>query len=363
MTDADSTRLEGHARRREGDLAGAAASFASAAEQYRQAGESDSALSGLVDALCDQAEVLTGLGDPQSAAASAGEAVGVLRTRDMVGEGAVPSPQAARALLLLAMAELRVGDVAARDDMTAAVDMARRLTMALPTDENRARLAMALNQQSTVWLASGLPDDASAAATEAVEIRRDLDKADPERFAGSLGSALNSLAAVQYEQQNIPAAAESAAEACSVLARAVEGGDMSAAANLAAAKSNAAAFIGDLPDQLDLAVKFGVSAVEDYQRLVAANHPPAFVPEMSQAMLVLATCVAGQERFDVAANLCGSAIVALVERADKLPLPALLNVATFVQHYQEFARLSGTEVDRDLLDAADRAVSAAYDRD
>jgi hypothetical protein len=359
MTDADSTRLEGYARRREGDLAGAAALFASAADQYRQAGESDDALTGLVDALCDKSEVLTGLGDPQSAAASAGEAVGVLRTRDMLGEGSVPSPQAARALLLLAMAELRVGDVAARDDMTAAVDMARRLTMALPTGENRAMLAMALNQQSTVALASGLPDDAAAAATEAVEIRRDLDESDPERFAGSLGSALNSLAAVQYEQQNIPAAAASAAEACSVLARAVEGGDMSAAGNLAAAKSNAAAFVGDLPDQLDLAVKFGVSAVEDYQRLVAANQPPAFVPEMAKAMLVLATCVAGQDRFDVAADLCRSAIVALLEHADKLSLPDLLNIPTFVQHYQAFAELGGTEVDPDLLAAANRAVSAA----
>jgi tetratricopeptide (TPR) repeat protein len=357
MSEADSARLEGYARRREGDLVGAVPAFATAAEHYRRAGGSDAAVSGLVDVLCDAADVLARLGDAQ-AVARAGEAVEVLRSRAMLGEGTVPTPQAARALLTLGTAELQAGDPAATRDLGAAVETARRLTTALPTDPNRALLAHALNHQSSAARVAGQLDDAATAAGEAVDLRRELAATDPDRFAGPLGSALNNLAAVQGDQQNLAAAAASAEEACRVLDPLVEAGDLGAAPNLAAAQNNAAAFLGDL-GELEMAAAFGTMAVEGYRQLAGRYPAPAFVPELARALVMLATCVVNLDQIEAATDLCYSATALLVEQADLLALPDLAFLADSTQHYLVFAQMSDAKLDEELLEAARSAIAEA----
>jgi tetratricopeptide (TPR) repeat protein len=342
---------DGRDLRRQGDLAGAAAAFAAATESYRGRGD----VEGLVESLCDLAETLNMLGDPRRAAARAEEAVEALRRNAMLGEGAVPNPLAARALLALGTSEINAGD-AATGNLDAAVETSRCVAAALPTAANRALLAIALNSRSAQARAVGRPDDAVAAAGEAVAIRRELSATDPRQFEGPLGSSLNNLAAAQSAQGDMAAAASSAMEASSVLRGCAEAGDRAAAVNLAAAESNAAAFLGDL-GELELAVQFGTRAVEGYQQLVREQPPPAFVPELAKALIVLATCLAGQDRFEQAAGLCRAATAVLVEHAGLLPAPARMLIPSAMQHYTTFAGLGGTDVDRDLLAAAGEALS------
>jgi tetratricopeptide (TPR) repeat protein len=351
VSEADSARLEGYARRHEGDLAAAAAAFTRAAQLYRQRDEDDD----LVEVLCDAVEMLMQLGDPQ-ATARAQEAVDVLHDNAMLGEGAVPSQQAVRALLALGTAELRTGDPAAGEALDAAVEMARRLLAALPTDVNRARLATALNQQSVAARFAGRLDDAVAAASEAVEIHRELAAADPGRFAAPLGSALNNLAGAQGMRQDLEAAAASAEEACRVLDPLVEAGDLAAAPNLAAAQNNAAAFLGDL-GELELAVAFGNEAIEGYQRLAHRHAPPAFRPELAKSLVMLATCVVNLDQPEAATGLCHSATAVLVEHADLLSPPDLAFLTDSVQHYLAFAQMSDADLDAPLLEAARSALA------
>ena len=351
MSDADSARLDGYARRHAGDLAGAASAFVTAAGLYRQRGEADD----LVEVLCDAVEVLTALGDPQ-ATARAQEAVDVLHDRAMLGEGAVPSQQAVRALLALGTAQLRTGDPAAGEALDAAVEAARSLAAALPTDINRARLATALNQLSVAARYAGRLDDAVAAASEAVEIHRELAAADPGHFAAALGSALNNLAGAQGMRQDLDAAAASAEEACRVLDPLVEAGDLAAAPNLAAAQNNAANFLGDL-GQLELAVAFGNEAIEGYQRLAQRHAPPAFRPELAKSLVMLATCVVNLDQPEAATALCHSATAVLVEHADLLSPPDLAFLADSAQHYLAFARMIDADVDAPLLEAARSALA------
>ena len=356
MTDPQALRSEGCSRRDNGDLVGAADAFAAAAERYVEDGDSDSDLRGLVDVLCDWSEVLTLLGDPHTAAEKAAEAVAVLESRAMIGEHAVPTPEAARALLVFGSTELRSGEPNASVHIDAAVDIAKRLSVSLPTAQTRSFLAVALNQQSAAARRAGRVDDALGAATESVDIRRELAGSDPSQHAKALGSSLNNLAAVQAERQDMLAAAQSAVEACRVLGEVVDGGDLEAAPNLAAAQSNAAAFLGDLAE-LDLALQFGAEAVKGYQALTARYPPPAFVPELARAMLVLATCVAGQDRFEIAADLCHSALAVLLTNADRLASADRAVVPEILAHYQVFATTSGQALDADLVDAAVSALT------
>jgi tetratricopeptide (TPR) repeat protein len=348
--------IDGHALRRQGDLTGAVTAFAAAADTHRSRDD----LGPLVDALCDSADTLILLGDPRAAAGRATEAVDVLRRQAMLGAGAVPSPQAARALLVLGTAEFRAGD-AATGNLDAAVEMARRVTTALPTDPNQDLLAMALNHQSMLAQAAGRLDDAAAAAGETVAIRRKLAANDPTRFDASLASSLNTLAAAQGNQGDLPAATSSAMEACRVLRRLMEAGDRRAAINLAASESNAAVNLAQLVDELDLAVQFATSAVEGYLRLTHDHPPPAFVAELAKAMVVLAKCLGGQHDFDAAAQLCATAIRVLVDDAGLLPVHARVFIATAVEHCRTFAALSGAEVDPDLLAAASDALAGGND--
>jgi hypothetical protein len=357
MTDADAARLEGFTRRRSGDLAGAAAAFAAAADQYRREGQSDAALDGLVGALCDCGDTLAGLGDWQGAAARASEAVDVLSRRAMLGEGAVPSPQAARALLVKGTAELRIGAADATQDIDAAVEMARRVALALPTDRNRALLATALHEGAVLARAAERPDDAVASAAESATIWRDLAASGEERFAQPLAAALSTLAIEQAAHGDDEAAVESALAACGVLRPLADAGDVNAAAKLAAAETTAAKLVGDLAS-LDLAERIGLSAVRRYEWLTGRHRPPAFVPELAHARFILATCVAGLGAFETAASLCHDALAVLVEHAGMLPAADLFPAAEIMGHYQVFAAECGAEMDQALIDAAGEALDA-----
>jgi hypothetical protein len=148
-------------------------------------------------------------------------------------------------------------------------------------------------------------------------------------------------------------------EACQVLESAVEAGNQDVTINLAAAQYNAAAILGDL-GELEAAVRFGGSAVESYQRLVETNSPPSFVPELSKALVVLATCLAGQYRFDLAADLCRAALAALLEVAEVLPPGVLIQlIPNAAQHYVALADEAGIEVDIDVLGAANAQLEAS----
>ena len=336
--------------RRDGDLAGAVAAFAVAADEAR--GDDPRVLAGV---LCEWAETLTRLGDPLAGAARASEAVELLRTAAMIGDRAVANPEAARALLVLGTAELHGGD-AGTGRLAAAADMARRAATALPTEANRALLATTLNHRSTQAQILGDLAEAVSCAEEAVNVRRELAAGAPSRFELQLASSLNNLGGAQYESGDTLAAAASVTEACDVLRRLFDAGDASALPTLAASESNAAAILGDVPD-LDRAVRLGAQAVEHYEQLTAALPAPAFVVELAKARVVLATCVAGDDRFDLAARLSYAATVVLVEHAEHLAPPGVVFIETALRHYMAFVALSGEEADHDLVSAAGRALA------
>ena len=345
MSDAASTALN---LRRAGDLAGALAAFETAANDLR--GKDPQTL---IRVLCSWAETLSLVGHYAAAIERANEAVELLRANAMLGPGAMPSADAARVLLVLGTAESHSGNLAT-EHLAAAVEMARRAAEALPLDENRYLLSVALNHRSGQARATGDLEGAVKASSEAVTVRRELAAHDPSQL-GSLASALNNLSAAQNELGDIPVAAASVTEACDILRGLLDDGNMGVLPTLAAAESNAAAIVGDLPD-LDRAIALGVRAVEHYEQLAASLPAPAFLGERARSRLVLATCLAGDERYDAAAGLCHAATALLVQNAERLAIPDRMFIHEALRHYLEFAARAGVAVDDELVTAANQTL-------
>lgn len=76
-----------------------------------------------------------------------------------------------------------------------------------------------------------------------------------------------------------------------------------------------------------------------------------------RSSVVLGSCLAGQDHYDTAAQLRGTATKVLVEHATLLAPPDRAFISDAVNHYLELTLRAGGEVDGELVSAASRAAA------
>lgn len=160
----------------------------------------------LAMALDTSATALRGLGQYADALERADEGLALLPA----------TPSTLRVTLLSTRGNL-LGDLGHHDDAVTALQEATRTSRTLraddPAPERADRLAIALQNLAIALVDVDRLDDALAAATEAVELRTELDADRPDRYRDDLVLALTTLGAVHSERREHTAAAEIADEA------------------------------------------------------------------------------------------------------------------------------------------------------
>ena len=215
----------------------------------------------------------------------------------------------------------------------------------LPTSRNPADRAMTLNNMAVLYRETQRMKDAEAAFVEALSIRHELAKANPEAYLPIVAMTLNNMAILYRDTQRMKDAEAAYGEALSKYRELAKANPEAYLPDVAMTLNNLAILYSDTQRMKGAEAAFG-EALSKYRELAKAN-PEAYLPYVAMTLNNLANLYRDAQRMKDAEAAFGEALSNRRELAKANPEAYLPDVATTLNNlavlYSDAQRMKDAE--------------------